>query len=383
MTAPAVPLVETQFLHLPGPFRLRSGAELPEVTLAYETYGSLSPAKDNAVLVFHAMTGSQHAHGFNPAVPTVGELWNDECRQGWWDAFIGPGRAIDTDKYFVICANYLGGCYGTTGPRSIDPRTGTPYGSRFPSVRVEDFVDSQVRLLDHLGIGVLRAAVGASIGGMMALSLATLYPGRCQIVIPIGSGMEVTVLQRIINFEQAMAIQSDPNFHGGDYYDGDPPDTGLALARMIAHKTFVSLEALEERSRGVGIRDFPESGWFRIRDPIESYMMHQGRKFVRRFDANSYLRILEAWQRFDLLKPCGAANSVELFSRCREQRYLLFTIDSDVAFYPQEQERLADALRKAGVRQMRITVHSLKGHDSFLLEPEFYRPHIAHALEAW
>jgi O-acetylhomoserine (thiol)-lyase len=327
--------------------------------------------------------GSQHAHGFNPDIPCVGSLWNEECQHGWWDAFIGPGLAIDTEKFFVICANYLGGCYGSTGPRSIDPRSGSPYGSQFPSVRVEDLVDSQVRLLDHLGIEVLRAAIGASIGGMMALSLATLYPSRCRIVIPIGSGMEVTVLQRIINFEQARAIESDPNFRGGDYYDAAPPDSGLALARMIAHKTFVSLEVLDERSRGDGIRKFPGGGWFRIQDPIESYMMHQGRKFVGRFDANSYLRILEAWQRFDLLTPCGAANPVELFSRCRGQNYLLFTIDSDVAFYPQEQELLASALRAAGVEQMRITVHSLKGHDSFLLEPEFYKPHIAHALDAW
>lgn len=362
------------------PLSLMEGGKLGPVTVAYETWGKLNSAKDNAVLVFHAMTGSQHASGHNLSVPEAGPLWTAECHEGWWSAFIGPGLAIDTERYFVICANYLGGCYGTTGPRSTDPATGKPYGSRFPSVRISDLVDAQLHLVRHLGVQKLHAAIGGSIGGMMALDLATRYPDAVRTVIPIGSGMEVTPLQRMLNLEQAFAIESDSNFLGGDYYEGTPPNRGMALARMIAHKTFVSLSALERRARAEVLRPDDSLSWYRLADPIESYMLHQGRKFVQRFDANSYLRILDAWQNFDLLRAAGAESFVDLFSRCRHQKFLLFTIDSDVAFYPEEQERLAQSLKSAGVSHLRITVHSEKGHDSFLLEPELYEPHLAFAL---
>lgn len=366
------------------PFRLGTGVELAgPLTLAYETYGVLNPAADNAVLVFHAMTGSQHAAGFNPSVPGIEDRWTEECYEGWWDDFVGPGRAIDTDNFFVICANYLGGCYGSTGPASTNPGTGRPYGADFPRVRVEDFVDSQLLLLEHLGISKLRAVVGASIGGMMALSLATRYHDKVDVVVPIGSGLEVTTLQRILNFEQIFAIENDPDFRGGNYYDFSPPLRGLALARMIAHKTFVSLTDLDERAAKAGVRPDDRLSWYPIGNPMESYMLHQGAKFIRRFDANSYLRVLDAWLNFDLLGPAGETDMVRLFERCRRQNYLLFTIDSDVAFYPFEQERLAQTLKAAGVPEMRITVHSQKGHDSFLLEPHFYAPHLAHALETW
>lgn len=380
--AGSVGVVETEFLTFGSqaePFKLASLGSLAQVTIAYETYGELSAAGDNAVLVFHALTGSQHAAGFNPAVPGLGVRWTDECQRGWWDAFIGPGRAIDTDRFFVISANYLGSCYGSTGPSSIDPATGRPYGSSFPDVRFCDMVDAQVRLLEHLGIDRLHAVVGASTGGVLCLSLATRYPDLVDIVIPIASGARVTALQTIHNFEQIVAIENDPEFMGGDYYDGPGPQAGLALARMIGHKTFVSLEALRERA-GLEVLKHDGPGTYEIGNTMESYMWHQGQKFVSRFDANSYLRITEAWQSYDLAEEAGAADLYELFTGAKHQQYMVFSIDSDVCFYPEEQDDLVRYLKACGVQYKRITVHTDKGHDSFLLEPALFAPHLAATL---
>ncbi len=365
---------------LDGPLALTSGEELVGVELAYESFGELNSAGDNAVLVFHAMTGSQHAAGFRDAVPGVGERWTEDCHEGWWEGFIGPGKALDTEKFFVICANYLGGCYGSTGPASEDPATGRAYGSTFPRITLPDIVASQMAMVDSLGIGCLHAVVGASVGGMLALELATRYPERVRTVIPISTGLAVTPLQRILNLEQAFAIEGDPNFCRGDYADDARPDRGLALARMIAHKTFISLRMLSERARGEIVQGGEELTNYAVSSPEESYMLHAGRKFVRRFDANSYLRILEAWQRFDLLAGSGATELVELFERCRGQRFLTFSIDSDVSFYPEEQAEMVVVLKAAGVETVRMTVHSEKGHDSFLLEPELYTPMLQWAL---
>jgi len=362
------------------PFELRSGVCLDEVTVAYETYGELDADRSNAVLVFHALTGSQHAAGYNSAVPGLGVEWTDECQRGWWDGFIGPDKAIDTRRFFVVCANYLGGCYGSTGPSSTDPRTGRPYGSAFPEVTFADMVDVQMRLLDHLGIERLHAAIGASTGGMLVLSLATRYPDRVGLAIPIASGYRTTALQQIHNFEQIVAIESDPAYLGGDYYGTPGPLAGLRLARMIGHKTFVSLRAMEERARAETPAPGEGPGRYEVHSPLESYMWHQGNKFVRRFDANTYLRIIEAWQTYDIVAEGDAEDVVELFSACRDQRYMLFSIDSDVCYYPDEQEDLAMVLKAAGVPHRRITVHSEKGHDSFLLESELFMPHLVNTL---
>ena len=361
-------------------FRLRSGDELGPITLAFEAYGELNAARDNAILLFHALSGSQHAAGHNPDVPGTNGRWTDECQLGWWDGFIGPGKAVDTRRFFVICVNYLGGCYGSTGPSSINAETGRPYGSSFPRITLSDIVDSQVRLLDELDIERLHAVIGASLGGMMCFSLATRYPDRVGIVVPIASSLDVTPLQLIHNFEQIYAIEQDPNFRGGDYYDCQPPNHGLALARMISHKTFVSLRMMEDRARVEVARAEENFPWYPISSPIESYMLHQGTKFVERFDANTYLRITDAWQRFDLVAEAGGEDLNALFLRCRNQRYLIFSIESDVCFYPEEQEEMAGVLKKAGVPSMRITVHSEKGHDSFLIEPELFTPHLVHTL---
>lgn len=375
--------VRTQFFEFNNsrkPLRLRVGGPLSRFTLAYEMYGRMNSDKSNVVLIFHAMTGSQHAAGMNVRVPGVDDRWTDEVHHGWWDGFIGPGKALDTRKFCVLCVNYLGGCYGSTGPASINPDTGQPWGPTFPVLRMIDIVESQMKLLDFLGVKKLHAVIGASIGGFLCLLVATRYPDRVRTVVPIGTGVETSIYQRILNFEQITAIEGDPNFKAGDYYQGQPPDIGLALARRIAHKTFVSLDTLRERARGQVVSHKPPYGWYEMNHPVESYMLHQGVKFVRRFDANCYLRIVDAWQWFDLVAEAGAKDFQDLFTRCREHEFLVFSIDSDLSFHPQEQARLVQLLKKAQVPVMWITVHSDKGHDSFLIEPRLYTPHLAQAL---
>ena len=368
--------VQTQFFHLSEPFSLDSGESFNALTLAYETYGTLNSDASNAILVFHALTGSQHAAGINKTVPGVETFWKEECVQGWWDAFIGPGKALDTDRYFVICANYLGSCYGSTGPHSTNPQTGKPYGGAFPQVTAWDGVRSQLRLLDYLGIDCLHAAIGGSMGCMLSFLLATRRPNRIKKVIPIATGLETTVLHRVHNFEQILAIRNDSNFRIGDYYDGDPPKEGLLLARIISHKTFVSLNMMEKRAKQKITVEQPSGSSYTLSNPVESYMFHQGTKFAERFDANSYLHIMDMWQRFSI-----NAQLPNLFKGCAHQQYLIFSIDSDVCFYPEEQKVIVKALEAAEMDVTHITVHSDKGHDSFLLEPDLYTPYIHFLLE--
>jgi homoserine O-acetyltransferase len=378
--------VTTKFFHTGSaaePFMFSTGERLPGITVAYETYGKLNASKSNAILLFHALSGSQHAAGVNTSVEGVGERWTEDCHHGWWDLFIGPDKALDTKRYFIICANYLGGCYGSSGPLSINPETGKPYGRDFPAVRTCDVVASQLALLDSLGIEKLHAVIGASVGGLLAVNLATLHPERVKLVVPVATGCRTTVLTRLTLFEQVLAIENDPHFNGGDYNDTNTPEYGLALARMISHKTFVHLDAIERRAR----QDLKQGGdtlsWYRVQHNVESYMLHQGKKFVKRFDANTYLRIADMWLRFDPLRDAGVDSYEALFARSRAagQHYLIFSIDSDFCFYPEEQAEMVGYLEKAGVSNMHITVHSDKGHDSFLLEPQLYTPHLAYTLE--
>jgi homoserine O-acetyltransferase len=381
MSAPT----ETKFFDTGSPedpVRLRDGGALPGIRIAYETWGTPNADKSNAILVFHALSGSHHVAGRNPAIEGVGQLWQEELHTGWWDEMVGPGKALDTDRYFIICANYLGGCYGSTGPASVNPETGQPWGSAFPSVSAADQVEVSCRLLDSLGIGTLHAVAGPSVGGLVALTFATRHPERVRNVIAIASGYKTTVLNRLILFEQILAIENDPYFNGGDYYDSEPPLYGLALARMISHKTFVHLDSIESRARQDVIQPDDVLAWYRVRDQFQSYMLHQGKKFVKRFDANTYLRIIDLWSRYDATLEGDAATPAELLGRARKagQRWLVFSIDSDFCFYPEEQAELVKHLEKARVDVMHITVHSDKGHDSFLLEPDLYTPHIAWLL---
>jgi len=360
-------------------FELRNGGRLGPVTLAYETYGTLNGEGSNAILIFHALTGSQHVAGYRENVPGVEELWNEECRVGWWDSVVGEAKALDTRRFYLICVNYLGGCYGSTGPSSINPETGKPYGNAFPWITIPDVVNSQMRVLEHLGVKQLYAVIGASLGGLMALQLAVLYPDRVRFVVSIASGVAVSPLQRIHNLEKICVIENDPYFNGGNYYEGKKPLQGMLLARIISHKTYVSLKAMEDRARGEIKRDYPMPDQYHLQSPLESYMLHQGYKFIKRFDPNSYLRIIGIWQQFALLGDSGAENYKELFSRCRHQEHLIFSINSDVCFYPEEQDELISALQQGGVTTHKIVVTSDKGHDAFLVEPERF----ARQLEYW
>jgi homoserine O-acetyltransferase len=248
-------------------------------------------------------------------------------------------------------------------------------------VNASDIVDSQLALLDHLGIAQLHAVIGNSVGGLLALNLATRYPDRVSVVIPVATAIEVSHLQHLLILEQVLAIENDPHFNGGDYYEGTTPDRGLALARMISHKTFISLRTIQKRARREVVKQEEDQlSWYKIESPLESYMLHQGNKFVARFDANTYLRILDVWQKFNLLKQTEAESYTDIFSKCRHQKYLVFSISSDVCFYPDQQQALVSKLKAAKVKNMYITVHSEKGHDSFLLEPELYTPHLHYAL---
>ncbi|MDF1816019.1 MAG: homoserine O-acetyltransferase [Verrucomicrobiales bacterium] len=364
------------------PFTFRSGESLSEAHLAYETLGELNEQKSNAILLFHAFSGSHHAAGFCPENP-YSPYWTEECHFGWWERFIGPGKAIDTDQFFVICANYIGGCYGSTGPSTTNPDTGSPYGRLFPHICVNDIVRSQIRLLDAMGIEKLHAVVGPSTGGLACINFATMYPERTSRVIPIATGMRTTVLNRIMLLEQILAIENDPHFAAGDYYGRESlPHSGLTLARMMSHKTFVHLDAIERRARKDVVKDEDRFSWYQPNNHVESYMLHQGKKFTDRFDANTYLRICEMWSTFDPVKQGQADDVTSLFARSREagHRYLVFSIDEDYCFYPEEQTALVNGLKSAEVDHMFITVHSEKGHDSFLLEPELYMPHMQFVL---
>ena len=362
--------VQTQFYKLGQPFPLESGETLDNLVLAYETYGELNADASNAVLLFHALTGSQHAAGQNLEVDGVGKLWTDECQIGWWDKFIGPDKALDTNKNFIICVNYIGSCYGSTGPASINPKTGERYGNTFPRITAWDVVNSQIQLLDHLNIQHLHGVVGASLGGMLSMLFATRCPERVENVIPIATGMETSVLQKILNFEQIIAIRNDKDFQDGNYDPETPPIKGLSLARMISHKTFVSLRDLERRARSEIIPHQLIGNFYSLSHPVESYVQYQGDKFTQRFDANSYLRIMDLWQNFKLPKPSS------LFQNCTNQKYLVFSINSDVCFYPEEQRAIVEALKEQKIEVTYLTVHSELGHDSFLLEPELYSPYI-------
>jgi homoserine O-acetyltransferase/O-succinyltransferase len=362
-------------------FILQSGEKLGPITLAYETYGELNSKKDNAILLIHALTGSQHAAGLNTHLPEAGEHWREACHVGWWDDFIGDKKPLDTSKHFIICANSLGGCYGTTGPSSINPETGKPYGSTFPQVSMNDIVDVQVKLLDFLGIEKLQSVVGASVGGLIALNLSVRYPNRVDKLVSIASGMRTPILQKIQNFEQIYAIESDRFFNGGDYYQGEYPDKGLALARMIAHKNYISLELISDRARSELIQPVRDGRYYALSNEVESYMLHQGQKFVQRFDANTYIRFMEAWQHFDLLKDTEEKELSAVFERCRDQKILLFSIESDVCFWPEQQSELAQYLKAAKVYYQHITVHSDKGHDAFLLEPTLFGAHLRYFIE--
>lgn len=337
-------------------FVTESGAELGPVTIAYETYGTLNADASNAILVCHALSGGAHAAGYLPG----------ETKPGWWDPMIGPGRAFDTDRYFVVCSNVLGGCYGSTGPSEIDPATGKPYGTRFPIVTVRDMVAAQFELMRHLGINRWFSVVGGSLGGMQALEWAYRYPDHVLSVIPIATAAALSPQGIAFNEVGRRAIISDPHWNGGDYYDQEcKPDKGLAIARMIGHITYLSEDAMQakfgRRSQPLHKLHFSDAPHFEV----ESYLHHQGNKFTRRFDANTYLYVTKAMDLFDLKLEAGSLK--QAFRKTRA-RYLVIGFSSDWLFPPAQSREIVGALRANLADVTYYEVQSVYGHDAFLLE---------------
>jgi homoserine O-acetyltransferase len=357
---PGDPVGRRQFLSIATerPFVLDGGGRLRDITIAYETWGELDAAAANAVLVCHALTGDSHAAGpAGPGHPSV----------GWWDGMIGPGRALDTDRYFVVCANVLGGCQGTTGPASIDPATDRPYGPRFPVVSIRDIVRTQAALADHLGIGRWLTTTGGSMGGMQALEWAVMYPDRVRGVAALATTTEASAQQIAWSAVGRSAIALDPKWRGGEYYDaapGDGPHMGLALAREVAQITYRTAPVFAERFGRAELDPMDDVFTLWQRYSVEGYLDYHGAKLVRRFDANSYLTLNRTMDLHDLGRGRGGADAA--LRRVRAS-CLVVSINSDALYPPSQQEHLRDVLAEAGVRCRYETIDSPDGHDGFLL----------------
>lgn len=353
-----------------NPFPLQSGLSIAPVVVEYEMYGNLSHAKDNVILVEHALSGDAHVAGWDRNAKATGRIWRTR-HPGWWDAVIGPGKAIDTNRFCVICSNFLGSCYGTTGPASINPKTQKPYGMTFPVVTVGDWVQLQARLLDALGIQRLRGVVGGSLGGQQALEWALAFPHRVERSIVLAASPRLSAQGLAFNAVGRHAIMNDPNFHGGDYYAGDQPASGLAAARMMAHITYLSEEGMHRKfGRRLRDKEKPDFG-FGVEFEVESYLDHQGRSFVERFDANSYLYITRAMDYYDAAAQWGGPHH-DLVHACQRiaSRVMVVSFSSDWLYPPQHCREFALALCRAGKSVTYVDVPSPYGHDSFLVETE-------------
>ena len=348
---------------------LELGGSIGPVNVEFETYGSLSPCRDNAVLIAHALSGDAHVAGWDRHAAQTGRTWR-ERKPGWWDAIVGPGKAIDTNRLFVICPNVLGGCSGTTGPSSTDPLTGRPYGLRFPMVTVGDWVNLHMRLVDALGIERLQAVVGGSLGGQQALEMALAYPDRVERSVVLAASARLSVQGLAFNAVGRYCILHDPSFANGDYYDDKGPGAGLAAARMLAHITYLSDEGMHEKF-GRRLQDGANGrqAGFGIEFAVESYLDYQGRAFVERFDANSYLYITRAMDYYDAAAAWGGGSLTEA---CRRicAKMLVVSFDSDWLYPPDVCKELALALTQANRPVTYANVPSHYGHDSFLVETE-------------
>ena len=347
----------------PGqPLVLDSGKRLSPFRIAYMTYGTLNAARSNAVLICHAISGDQFVAGTHPVTG----------KPGWWNHTVGPGKIIDTDRFFVICANVVGGCMGTTGPGEIDPATGEPYGLGFPIVTIRDMVRAQAMLLDALGIEQILCVLGGSMGGMQVLQWAASYPDRVYSAMPIATGARHSAQNIAFHEVGRQAIMADPDWRGGDYaLAGVRPAKGLAVARMAAHITYLSEAALQRKfGRELQDRDALSFG-FDADFQIESYLRYQGMTFVDRFDANSYLYLTRAMDYFDLAADYGGVLA-EAF-RGTKSRFCLVSFTSDWLFPTSENKRIAHALNAAGANVSFVEIESDRGHDAFLLdEPELF-----------
>ena len=390
--AGGVGTTQTQYVDLAQLLPLDSGATLPAVRLVYETYGTLTPERDNAILVCHALSGDAHAAGWSAdtdAPSAVDGIGADErgvrprSGLGWWDGLIGPGKAFDTNRYFVICTNIIGSCRGSTGPGSPDPATGQPYGTAFPVVTVGDMVRAQRALLDLLGIDTLLAVAGGSLGGMQALEWAVAYPERVRACIPIASTARLGAQGIAWNAIARNAIMADPDWQGGQYYDtGRAPQLGIGVARMVGHVTYLSAEAMTEKfGRQLQERDDYSYTLTGADFAVESYLRYQAASFAARFDANSYLYLSRALTYFDLARTWGDGDLALALARVQAAT-LLISFSSDWLYPPADSQAIADALIANGKA---VTWHNLDvayGHDSFLLEEARQAPLIGDFLAA-
>lgn len=371
----SVGVVRTQYVDLPDPLPLDSGASLAPVRIAYETYGALAPARDNVVLVCHALSGDAHAAGFSgdPDAPTtvdgMGAAERGRSGLGWWDGMIGPGKAFDTDRYFVICSNLIGSCRGSTGPNTINVRTGREYATDFPVVTVGDMVRAQRAFLDVLGIERLLLASGGSLGGMQALEWAVAYPEDIDHIVPIAATAHLGAQGVAWNAIARNAIMADPDWQGGRYYGtARRPDAGIKIARMVGHVTYLSDGAMREKfGRDLWERDDLSYTLPGADFAVESYLRYQADAFAKRFDANAYLYISRALTYFDLARTYGAGSLERALSRVRA-RTLLLSFSSDWLYPSRDSEEIARALRASGKDAEHHVIDASYGHDSFLLE---------------
>ncbi|MDE3101300.1 MAG: homoserine O-acetyltransferase [Chloroflexota bacterium] len=371
----SVGIVPTRALDLPGPLALDCGRTLAPVRIAYETYGELSVARDNVILVCHALSGDAHAAGWSddPTAPSAvdgaGAGGRAHGGLGWWDGMIGPGKAFDTDRYFVVCTNLIGSCRGSTGPGSVDPATGRPYGTTFPVVTVHDMVRAQAAFLDELGIRTVFAASGGSLGGMQAIEWALQLPDRIRSFIPIAATAALGTQGVAWNAIARNAIMADPDWQGGMYEGtGRAPTAGIKVARMLGHMTYLSDAAVRERfGRRFQERDEPSYDLERADFAIESYLRHQSEGFAKRFDANAYLYTSRALTYYDVARRYGGGSLARAFSRVRASA-LLLSFSSDWLYPPRDSEEIARAMRANGRDATHVVIDADYGHDSFLLE---------------
>ena len=336
------------------PLKLELGGQLPEVTVAYETYGRLNEAKDNAILICHALSGDSHVARHDP-----------EDDPGWWDIAVGPGKAIDTNRYFVICPNALGGCRGTTGPNDRNPATGKRYGADFPTITAADIVETQRRLIDHLGISRLLAAIGGSMGGHQVLTWAIRYPERLAGAVTLASCARLTTQALAFDVVGRNAIRRDANYKSGQYIDKDTvPAAGLALARMLGHITYLSPESMREKFEADRLQPREFATEFEKKFSVGSYLAYQGDKFVERFDANSYIKLSLAMDLFDIGKNTEQLSANLARSQCR---WLIISFSSDWLFPPEQSQQITNALIALGKPVSYCNVASKCGHDAFLL----------------
>ena len=337
--------------------KLQCGQLLAPITLRYETYGTLSPNADNAILIEHALSGDAHVAGYHSE--------SDE-KPGWWDTMVGPGKTFDTNKYFIVCSNVIGGCSGSTGPGSINPATGTRYGMDFPFVTIADMVHAQKKLMDHLGIRKWLCVAGGSMGGMQVLRWALLYPDCMESIIPIATTSRISAQSIAFNWVGREAIMSDPEWNGGHYTD--QPDRGLAIARMLAHITYLSEESMR-RKFGRKLQSATDYSFDFDKDfSVESYLEHQGMRFVDRFDANAYLYITRAIDYFDVADKSNGDLAKGLAPiQCKT---LVVSFSSDWLFPPEQSREMVRGMLKNGLDVTYCNIKSSYGHDAFLLEDD-------------